>query len=438
MAEYPRSLITSMRLRNFRSFEDTGELRFSTINYLFGKNSSGKTTLLRTPLLLKQLVNERSLVGGVPFSGPQVDFGSYPEAVFNSERSRDITLSFEVETGRNFRRLPRSLMRYMTSPFETLRIDISLHWNAKHGKPQYNSIQIVNPEDDDTILLEFRRLGPDRIRVDMPTAGGGRVLTGAPELNLASLRALSLELEPDEKFNAGFLEFFSLAITQTLRDITRSIVHIGPLRDMPARAYRIDQLSTSSGSTEHVVGMLVNQPKATNAVSRALRRLGIAKHVDIVQPAPGYAGIVLSNVSGNRRDNLADVGFGASQVLPILVRLALAPPRSLVLVEQPELHLHPEVQGELAEVMLDIALERRLSLFIESHSENMLLRLRRLVANGTVEPDAVKVFVTDKGTVSEARINRKGRIDMGAFPAGFFEEEWEEAMGIIAGGGRHE
>ncbi|MFY1679989.1 AAA family ATPase [Micromonospora sp. WMMD730] len=316
----------------------------------------------------------------------------------------------------------------------SLRIEIDLHWNARSGKAQYNSIHISEPNYN-KLIVDLRRLGPDRVRVEMPSAGGGRVLQGG-ELNLATLRSLTFELEPDEKFNSNALEIFLFTLSQALTDATRRIVHIGPLRDMPERAYRIDQLSTSGGSTEHVVGMLVDKPKAIAAVSRALRRLGIAKQVDVVRPAPGYAGIVLSDVSSSRKDNLADVGFGASQVLPILVRLALAPPRALVLVEQPELHLHPEVQGALAEVMVDIAIDRNLSLFVESHSENMLLRLRRLVASGVVEPEVVKVFVTDSGAVSEAAISAKGRIDTSAFPAGFFEEEWEEAMGIIAAGGR--
>lgn len=244
-----------------------------------------------------------------------------------------------------------------------------------------------------------------------------------------------MDLDPDERLSHR-LDVLSFSIYSELNYTSSRIIHIGPLRDMPERAYRTDQLSASGGSTEHVVGMLVSHSEAVPLVSRALRQLNIAKLVDVVKPAPGYAGIVLSDVHSSRKDNLADVGFGASQVLPILVRLALAPANSMVLVEQPELHLHPEVQAELTDVMIDLAVERQFSLFVESHSENMLLRLRRKVANGQVPASAIKVFVTDQGRVTEATIDDRGKIDMSAFPPGFFEEEWFEALGIIEGAAR--
>ncbi|MFI5852199.1 AAA family ATPase [Micromonospora chalcea] len=432
MVDLPTSPITEMRLRNLRRFEDTGDLKLSAINFIFGKNSSGKTTLLRAPLLLKQLVNERSLAGGVPFAGPYVDFGSYPEAVHNSERSRDIHLSFEVDFPPAARRIPRGLLEHLR-PFEKIRFEVTLHWNATKGQAQFNRILIIDHRRTRRIA-DLKRLGPDRIRVEIPPASLNRTVQGASELTFATLSSLPLELDYSERGGTPIAELLLYTMWNVLSSAVRKIVHIGPLRDMPERAYRIDQLSTSSGSTEHVVGMLVSHTDAVAPVSRALKSLGIAKQVEIVQPAPGYAGVFLSDLDSNRRDNLADVGFGASQVLPILVRLALAPRDSLILVEQPELHLHPEVQGQLAEVMIDLALARGFSILVESHSENMLLRLRRLVASGSLDPSAVRIFVSDKGAVRAAEIDSKGRLDMSAFPAGFFEEEWEEAMGIMQGG----
>jgi predicted ATPase len=156
----------------------------------------------------------------------------------------------------------------------------------------------------------------------------------------------------------------------------------------------------------------------------------MAERVEITQPAPGYAGIAVTDVSTGRKDNLADVGFGVSQVLPIIVRVATARSNGLVLIEQPELHLHPETQGALTEVLLDLAHERKVSLLIESHSENMLLRLRREVAEKKIAAEDVAVYVTDKGEVRRAELSSNGDIDMSAFPPDFFEEEWLEAVEI--------
>jgi predicted ATPase len=159
-----------------------------------------------------------------------------------------------------------------------------------------------------------------------------------------------------------------------------------------------------------------------------MRELGIAEEIEITRPAPGYAGIIVQDRDTGRRHNLADVGFGISQVLPIFARLATAAPDSLVLVEQPELHLHPETQGALVDAMMDLARRRKLALLVESHSENILLRLRRRVAERVIDPDDVRLYVTDRGAVKQAAVQPNGNVDMSAFPKDFFEEEWVEAV----------
>jgi len=88
-----------MRLTNLRRFEDTGRIGLSSFNFVFGKNSSGKTTILRAPLLLRQLMVAQSVTGEVPLSGPYVDFGSYGDAVHDGAKSRDIGLTYDLHLG---------------------------------------------------------------------------------------------------------------------------------------------------------------------------------------------------------------------------------------------------------------------------------------------------------------------------------------------------
>ncbi len=92
--------------------------------------------------------------------------------------------------------------------------------------------------------------------------------------------------------------------------------------------------------------------------------------------------------------------------------------------------MHPGTQGALTEVLLDLARDRNVSLFIESHSENMLLRLRRMAAEKRVRARDVAVYVTNKGKVRRAELSQSGDIDMKAFPRDFFEDEWLEAVQI--------
>jgi predicted ATPase len=77
---------------------------------------------------------------------------------------------------------------------------------------------------------------------------------------------------------------------------------------------------------------------------------------------------------------ITDVGFGVSQILPVLVLCYYAPEGSTIILEQPEIHLHPSVQSGLADVFIDVIQNRKIQIILESHSEHLLHRLQRRIA----------------------------------------------------------
>jgi len=89
---------------------------------------------------------------------------------------------------------------------------------------------------------------------------------------------------------------------------------------------------------------------------------------------------------------LTDVGFGVSQVLPVITLLLYVPEGSTVILEQPEIHLHPLAQAELADVIINTARNRNLQVIVESHSEHLLLRLQRRVAEASLSADDCKLY----------------------------------------------
>jgi predicted ATPase len=104
---------------------------------------------------------------------------------------------------------------------------------------------------------------------------------------------------------------------------------------------------------------------------------------------------------GGARDliNIADVGFGLSQVLPVVAALRVAESGQLVYIEQPELHLHPRAQAAMADVLVEAA-NRGVRIVIETHSSLLLLAIQTLVAEGDLEPGLVKLhwFARDEAT----------------------------------------
>lgn len=137
----------------------------------------------------------------------------------------------------------------------------------------------------------------------------------------------------------------------------------------------------------------------------------------------------------SKQTNIADAGFGASQVLPLVVQALAALRNSITLAEQPEIHLNPRLQVVLADLFVNMAnADHRL--VVETHSEHLLLRVRRLVARGEISPDKVAIyFVEKRGDASHIRqipLGENGDIEPDVWPAGFFEDSLREAIGLAS------
>jgi predicted ATPase len=92
---------------------------------------------------------------------------------------------------------------------------------------------------------------------------------------------------------------------------------------------------------------------------------------------------------------LTDVGFGVSQVLPVITLLQYVPEGSTIILEQPEIHLHPLAQANLADAIVHAASHRKVQVILESHSEHMLLRLQRRVAEEEISANEIKLYFCD-------------------------------------------
>ncbi|WP_235838551.1 AAA family ATPase [Cognaticolwellia aestuarii] len=136
--------------------------------------------------------------------------------------------------------------------------------------------------------------------------------------------------------------------------------------------------------------------------------------------------------------NIKDVGQGMSQALPIVTRAFLpASKETLIILEQPELHLHPAAHGELGELFVRSVLEdSNKKYLIETHSQNLLMRIRSLVASGEIDSDNVKFYFVDfdeNDNTSELKkidIDNKGNVSF--WPDGIFNESFNEAKRLAS------
>lgn len=126
---------------------------------------------------------------------------------------------------------------------------------------------------------------------------------------------------------------------------------------------------------------------------------------------------------------LTDVGFGVSQILPVLVLLFYVPEGSTVILEQPEIHLHPAVQAGLADVFIDAIKRRKVQIILESHSEHLLQRLQRRIAEEVINQEEIKLYFTSieegRSKLTTLELDEYGNI--GNWPKGFFGDAFAES-----------
>lgn len=247
---------------------------------------------------------------------------------------------------------------------------------------------------------------------------------------------------------------------------TRGLYYLGPLREEPRAFYRragsadptyvgqrgenvafvlkyygrrpvravLPPVSREDSKSWNPTGRAPESVPLRDAVVRWLQYLGMAEDIRVEEM--GKIGLAIrARVARMDPDaDLTNVGVGLSQVLPLLVLGLMAPDDSTLLLEQPELHLHPFVQSRLADFFLSLTpLGKRI--VAETHSEHVIHRLRLMVARGFVKPSDIRIYFTSRPTpdssarIEEVAIGELGDLDH--WPDGFFDETSKAADAIL-------
>lgn len=238
-------------------------------------------------------------------------------------------------------------------------------------------------------------------------------------------------------------------VCSVFRHLVEDMIHLGPLRNYPERHYVFGgDISEGVGrSGERMPDILFKNPELVNLVNAELDRLGFGyelKMSTLRDEDSNHSNVFALRVVDKQTDvsaNVQDIGFGFSQVLPIIVQSLLSQNKTL-LIEQPEIHLHPALQAELGDLFIKSALgEQKNTFILETHSEHLLLRIMRRMretANGTlpagippVRPEDVAVLYVERdeqqSIVREMPLNERGEL-VKAWPGGFFEEGLREVL----------
>ncbi len=440
-------MLKQLRIQNFKCWKDTGTIRLAPISLFFGANSSGKSSIGQFLMMLKQTVesSDRKAVFYPGGKNSAVQLGSYKEMVFHRDPENKIAFDYRWSLAEDLKfKDPLSGQNFFGDELD-FSAEIELSDSMK------NLLQVAE--------FKYRLFNRDTqsLSIELSRKSDKREYTVSAEqysLVRKKMRAWALKDVvrfygfPDEVVayyqNADFVQDLNLAHEK----LFNSIFYLGPLRTKAERLY------TWGGITPESVGFAGENTVAAILAARDRKiSLGYRKQEkpleEIIALKLKEMSLIedfrVNPISEQRQEyevkvrtkgskdwvDLPDVGFGISQVLPVLVQCFYAPAGSIIIMEQPEIHLHPNAQSALADVMIDVinsrenGVDRNIQIVIETHSEHFLRRLQRRIAEDSVPQEKVSAYFANiartPATLDHLQIDIFGNIQN--WPENFFGDE---------------
>ena len=541
-------MLREYRLTNFKAFGETVTIPIRPLTLIFGANSSGKSSIFQSLLLLKQTLEEAKNPNTALLpKGSLVDLGTYRDFVHRHETERNF--GFEVRFDLEIEKIP-ILIRSILECANSEKAGISIQFSGEKERAYPRHVDLAIGEQRQAIISCFRhrRLHPptlkrprerfsysDEVEINPDLEFWRHWYTGTKDYiekfdpiaaldefaeviegglddiqekpndiaekqtyleklrkyqfeeaikdlmanmernkfdvtyrNFLPERAYKLnddsegpfnsrrsilDWEREEKYNGMYNEVDGYDISRfiepgcsTFRRLLEDLAYLGPLRSRPERHYEFSGDTTDyvGQSGEYLPSILFRRPELVEQINKDLKRLKVGYQLKVSKlqyedesPSNVFS---LRLVDENGIDaSIWDVGFGISQVLPIVAQSRLSEKKTL-LIEQPEIHLHPAHQAELGDMFIRSALEeQKNTLLLETHSENLILRILRRIRETTdnelpegfppIRPEDVAVLYVQPGEngaqVIEISVTEDGDF-ASPWPQGFFDERVEE------------
>lgn len=446
-----QAMLRHLSFSNFKSWPQV-DLSCGQITGLFGANSSGKTSILQFLLLLKQTKEATDRLLSLELNGDYVELGTIRDAIYRHEAPAiETAITFERRTpltlddpsalrtslasAKTFTLKSRTVVLDQVARTIELAYALDDHEFAIQLGPKVSPTSLQSGSKSNDFELIHRGEGDFRF---VRTQGRPWGLPGP-------IKGYAFPDQARTYFqNAQFLSDLEAAYEEAID----GVFYLGPLREYPQRDYlwarsrpadvgqrgekAIDAILAATVSGEK----LNLRPKAKRMPFQAmvaywLRELGLISRFTVEEIAEGsnrWQAKVVTREGGSEV-LLTDVGFGISQVLPVITLLLYVPEGSTVLLEQPEIHLHPLAQANLADVLIYASERRGVQIILESHSEHLLLRLQRRIAERAIEAEDVKLyFCEDKrgsSVLTPLWLNVLGQIEN--WPTNFMGDAFGEA-----------
>ena len=459
-------MLTALSVRNLRSFGDTEQrIDIRPLTIVMGRNSSGKSSLIKSMFLLRQTAEARDPSTAVVFDGDYAAFGSFREFAHRHDTDELVTVTWDFSTPPqrafalpsyfSFALLAQELPRPSRPPppvrLQSLHVTAGFAYNRRTSEVRADAIGIRSllaaslPSSGEDTQVTFtsvsQRINHTWSRISFSSrpsgyAGEFRVRDTGKFYDLSQG-----SIHSRDRANPAFrFQRLVLPITAAIEFEASNLFLLGPLRPEAQRFYLLggSRPSDVGLSGEKAVEVLWMQgrrtPKLIQFVRGWLERLELSLELKLRRiPETSFVAVELVDPHTKTSVQLADVGVGASQILPALIGGYLAPEGSTLVVEQPELHLHPAAQAEVADAFLELTQSGK-AFIVETHSEHLVRRVQRRIAEGSVPPESVALYFVDEDElgshVRRIHLDVSGSFLERELPRGFFDVDYREAEAI--------
>lgn len=474
-------------LKHFKSFESLDELKIKPLTLLCGVNSGGKSSLIKSLLILKQsyenslVTNELTLNGNYTLNGTMKDIlyrgqGNdfslrnvfrleYHGARYRGRAKQDLTSAREIG----------KMLDLSPNDVQCFELEIVCTISRKHEEgileSNYISNYIINVRPFDkmnklmknkafSVQLQFAKKSQYDVTLQNFPSSSGKVINEKFKncaCYFSGMRLNNLYYQGNDK-NIMMQDFLVnlYSICRIAASQYDGIKYLGPLRDTPDRQYAIYKNTagfTTTGSEAPYLLVRNGKKKIHKEIHAPVSEIEFDTQItnkdstvlELVHEWMNYLGLgnieiknnentIQLNIEGN---NIADVGFGVGQALPILVEGITMNYEQSFLIEQPEIHLHPRMQMRMADFLITLAATNH-NFIVETHSDHIINRIvrRALECRDNSLIDNIAIYFVDnvnqKSIIEEIVIDRVAGITK--CPEAFFGQFASETSHIVRAG----